>query len=92
MKKAKKPKITDDQCTNKIQATVDALASDGAGWDMIVEALIYAGIRAAHKHRLTEALLEGGMTVYGDAAAAAFEEAKRIRAAKRRKALGLPED
>ena len=52
----KKLKITDDQCANKIQATVDALASDGAGWDMMIEALIYAGIRAAHKHRLTEAL------------------------------------
>ena len=88
----KKSKITADQCSNKIQATVDALAADGAGWDMIVEALVYAGIRAAHKHSLTEALLEGGMKVYGDAAAAAFVEAKKIRAAKRRKALGLPED
>ena len=39
-----KPKITDDQCANKIQATVDALASDGAGWDMIVEALQVVGI------------------------------------------------
>ena len=92
MKKMKKPKITTDQCTNKIQATVDALASDGAGWDMIVEVLVYAGIRAAHKHRLTEALLEAGMKAYGDAAAVAFEDAKKVRAAKRRKALGLPED
>lgn len=88
----KKPKITVEACIERTQAAVDALASEGATWDMIAEALMTSAIKSARQSRRAQALLDAGMTAFTNAAYETSEQAKKDRAAKRRKSLGLPEE
>ena len=87
----KKPKITSDQCSERLQGAVDALLSDGAAPDMIVDALVQVALKTGQKSRRPEALFDAAMNAFSDAAFGTFEQAKKDRAAKRRKSLGLPE-
>lgn len=79
-------------CTQKAQAMADALASEGASWDMIAEALVTVAISSARQSRRAQALLDAGMTAFTNAADETSEQGKKDRAAKRRKQLGLPEE
>lgn len=87
-----KPKMTADQCAGRIQSMVDTLASEGATPDVIVEALVQVALKTGQKSRRAEALFDAAMNAFSDAAFGSFEQAKKDRAAKRRKSLGLPED
>ena len=88
----KKPKITSATCLLRAQATVDALANEGATWDMITKALVMAAIISARQSRQAQAILDDGMTAFTNAAFETSEQEKKDRAAKRRKTLGLPEE
>ena len=52
--------------------------------------LVIVAIQAGHKSRRPEAVLDAAEKAFGNAAYAAFEGAKKGRAAKRRERLGLP--
>jgi hypothetical protein len=88
----KKPAITTDQCTDRFRATADALLSEGAAEETIVEGLVIVAIEAGHKSRRPEAVLDAAEKAFGNAAYVAFEGARKDRAAKRRGRLGLPKD
>jgi hypothetical protein len=87
----KKPAITASECANRFQATADALVTEGAAFEMIVEALVTVAINAGRKSRRPETILDAAEKAFGNAAYDAFERAKDDRAAKRRKRLGLPD-
>ena len=87
-----KPKITADQCADRVQKTVDTLSNEGATPDAIVEALVQVALKTGQKSRRAEALFDAAMNAFSDAAFGTFEQAKKDRAAKRRKSLGLPEE
>jgi len=88
----KKPKLTITQCDSRIQAVVEALLSESATREMIVNALVTWTIEVGLKDRRAEHLLGSAGQRLSDAAYDAFEQAKKDRAAKRRKAFGLPEE
>lgn len=87
-----KPKITADQCTDRVQKAVDTLQSEGATPEVIVEALVQVALKAGQKSRRAEAVFDAAMNAFSDAAFGTFEQAKKDRATKRRKSLGLPEE
>ena len=88
----KKPKPTAIQCDSRIHAAVDALLSEGATREMIIKALVDWSIEVGRHDRRAEQLLDIASQVLSNAAHDAFEQAKKDRAAKRRKSLGLPEE
>ena len=87
----KKPAITIAECAERFRATADALLGEGATFEMIVEALVNVAIKAGHKSRQPETILDGAEKAFLNAAYNAFEQARDDRAAKRRKRLRLPE-
>jgi hypothetical protein len=85
----KNPKVTTADCADRFQATADALTSEGATNETIVEALVSVAIKATHNSRRPEAVLDAAEKAFANAAYDAFEQAKDDRAAKRRRRLGL---
>jgi len=88
----KKPKPTAVQCDSRIHAAVDALMSEGATREMVVKALVDWTIEVGRHDRRAEHLLDAASQALSNATYDAFEQAKKDRAAKRRKSLGLPEE
>lgn len=87
-----KQKIAADQIADRVQSTVDTLVSEGATPDVIVDALVQVALKTGQKSRRPEAVFDAAMNAFSDAAFSTFEQAKKDRATKRRKSLGLPEE
>ncbi len=88
----KKPVKTVEECIERLQAVTDALVTERADPDTIVEALVKVAIKTGWKSRRAEAIFDAGMKALSNAAYDAFEQAKKERADKRAKRLGLTDD
>ncbi len=88
----KKPARTDQECVERLEATADALLSEGADPSSIMGALVKVIVRTALETRDTAASLDRAANVLLNAADGAFEQAKKDRADKRAKRLGLTDD
>jgi len=80
------------ECMDRLQVATDALVSEGAASDTVVHALVAVARKAAQKHRQPAALFDEAAKALMNAAEHAFEQAKKDRADKRAKRLGLTED
>jgi hypothetical protein len=78
-----------DDCIDRLQAAVDALASEGVHEAYVSAALLQVTIRAVKKSRDPAKALDQAAHMFLEAAERAFEGAKQDRAKKRAKRLGL---
>lgn len=81
----KKPAKIPDECIDRLQATADALATEGADLSGIVAALVQVTITTARKDRKAAVCLETAASVLMNAAGRAFEHEKKAIADRRRK-------
>jgi hypothetical protein len=88
----KKPAMTVEECTERLQAVTGALVSERAPPEMIVEALVHVAINAGLKHRKPDDLFDRAANAFLTAADGVFEQAKKDRAEKRARRLGLTDD
>ena len=85
----KKPAKTVDECIERLQAVTDALVSERASPDMIVEALVILAVKTGQGSRRSQAIFDAAEKVFANAAYDAFEKGKKERAEKRARRLGL---
>lgn len=88
----KKPAKTVEECIERLQAVTDSLVNERADPETIVKALVAVALEAGWKSRRAEAIFDVGMKAFSNAAYDAFEHAKKERADKRAKSLGLTDD
>ena len=88
----KKSARTAQECIERLEATADALVSEGADPSSIMGALVKVVVRTALKTRDPAADLDAAANVLLNAAERASEQAKKDRAGKRAKRLGLTDD
>jgi hypothetical protein len=91
-KSMRKPAKTPKECIDHLDAGAKALEADGATASNIMGALLQLYIRYANRGRRAAADLDLAADMFQNYAHRAFEQAKKDRAAKRRKSLGLPEE
>jgi len=80
------------ECMDRLQAATDALVSEGAASDTVVHALVSVAIKSGQQYRQPAALFDEAANAFVDKALQASEQAKKDRADKRAKRLGLTED
>ena len=88
----KKPAETVEECIEHLQVVTDALVNDRVAQDTIVRALVALAIETGWKSRRPEAIFDVAEKAFTNAAYDAFEQAKKDRADKRAKRLGLTKD
>jgi hypothetical protein len=88
----KKSAMTIKECIKRLEATADALVSEGADPSSIMGVLVKVMVRTALKTRNPAADLDLAANVLLNAAERASEQAKKDRADKRAKRLGLTDD
>ena len=88
----KKPAKTVEECIERLQVATDALVKDRVTQDTIVKALVALAIETGWKSSQPEAIFDVAEKAFTNAAYDAFEQAKKDRADKRAKRLGLTED